>query len=93
MKYIDETGKRYGKLLVLSKSRKKTRHAFWDCICDCGKSYSIRADRLRVKTTSCGCDVYEKSCLTKGLKEGESQFNALYGSYRNNATRKGLSLF
>lgn len=93
MLYIDETGKRYGKLVVIAKSRKKSRKAFWDCVCDCGNSCTVRADNLRSRTTSCGCDVYEKTCSTKGLVEGESQFNALYSSYKSNATRKGLPFF
>lgn len=93
MKYIDETGKRYGKLTVLSKSRKKTRKAFWDCVCDCGNNCTVRADNLRTKTTSCGCDVYEKTCSAKGLAEGDSQFNALYSSYESNARRKNLPFF
>lgn len=90
MKYIDETGNKYGMLKVVSKSRRKTRKAFWDCLCDCGKTCVVRADNLRTKTTSCGCDVYEKTCLKKGLKIGDSQFNALFSSYKNNAKRKNL---
>lgn len=92
IKYIDETGNRYGLLIVVSKSRKKTRKAFWDCVCDCGNTCTVRADRLRSNTTtSCGCDVYAKACLAKGLTEGQSQFNALYYSYQCNAKRKSLT--
>lgn len=91
MKYIDETGNRYGMLTVLSKSRKKTRRAFWDCVCDCGKTCTVRGEYLRSNgTTSCGCDVYAKTCTAKGLVEGQAQFNALYSSYRSNAKWKGV---
>lgn len=90
MKYIDETGNRYGKLQVISKSRKKTRKAFWDCLCDCGKTCTVRGDNLRTRTTSCGCDVLEKTYSKRGLKLGDSQFNALFSSYRSNAKCKKL---
>lgn len=38
-KFIDLTGKRFGKLLVLRKSEKKTTShgCVWVCKCDCGK--------------------------------------------------------
>ena len=57
---IDLTGKRYGKLVVVSESetngyKKKTK---WLCKCDCGKYKDIRADALKSKvnpTRSCGC--------------------------------------
>lgn len=91
MGYIEESGNVYDKLRVIKKSRKKSRKAFWDCICDCGNSCSVRADRLRAGiTTSCGCDNYNKMLSTKGLVEGESQFNSLLSSYKSNATRKNI---
>lgn len=57
MKRIDETGKRYGRLIVLHKAsdngRKKTR---WVCRCDCGKQTVVNTGTLRSgHTRSCGC--------------------------------------
>lgn len=91
MGIIDETGNKFGKLTVIKRSRKKTRKAFWDCLCDCGNNYSARGDKLRANlTTNCGCDSYDKTLKTKELEHGESQFNALYSSYQCNAKQKEI---
>lgn len=53
MKRIDETGNRYGRLLVKEVIPNKT---LWLCECDCGNSISVSGTRLRVgDTRSCGC--------------------------------------
>lgn len=50
---IDETGKRYGKLVVVEvlkrslASRFKRSKAKWLCRCDCGKLTSVFGDKLR----------------------------------------------
>ena len=50
-------GKKFGKLLVLEKSKRKDpKHTFWICKCDCGNICEIRRDQLtRGIATSCGC--------------------------------------
>ena len=58
-KFIDETGNRYGRLIVLEKdealSREKHR-AYWICKCDCGNIKTVSSKCLRTgKTKSCGC--------------------------------------
>jgi len=56
MKAIDETGNRYGRLLVISRSAKNCDNALWVCKCDCGKTKEIRGSNLRGgNTNSCGC--------------------------------------
>ena len=54
---IDETGKKYGRLLVLHTAsnigRRETR---WVCRCDCGTQTVVRSRNLRHgRTRSCGC--------------------------------------
>jgi hypothetical protein len=50
---IDETGKRYGRLVVLKlrvrslASRFKRAKAKWLCQCDCGKKTDVFGDKLR----------------------------------------------
>ena len=57
----DETGKRYGKLLVLERDGLDGRNAAWRCRCDCGNEVRARATRLRSReTVSCGCWVPTK---------------------------------
>lgn len=55
---IDLTGKRFGRLTVLTKSpEKKDRSYTWVCQCDCGKiTHPIITNRLlHGGTRSCGC--------------------------------------
>jgi len=52
---IDETGKRYGRLTVIGKVRKKrgqvrimdASKALWLCRCDCGLNTRVLGNRLR----------------------------------------------
>lgn len=54
---IAEIGARYGKLTVIRFSHRDHRsHAFWVCLCDCGKEVITRASPLvHGRTNSCGC--------------------------------------
>lgn len=57
MKY-DLTGKRFGRLVVISQSTKKdsSKAIYWHCKCDCGAEKDVRASTLLNGTTrSCGC--------------------------------------
>lgn len=54
----DLTNKRFGNLLVLKldTEKRKDKHYYWICKCDCGKTISVRSTYLRNGTiTSCGC--------------------------------------
>ena len=55
--FIDETGHRYGRLLVLERYPVKgVRYAFWKCRCDCGTEVVISGKSLREGVSrSCGC--------------------------------------
>ena len=54
---IDMTGKKYGKVTVLSYAGvSEDRRALWNCVCECGKTFITRGKDLRQgKVTSCGC--------------------------------------
>lgn len=54
---IDLTGRRYGRLVVLSQTTKRSGNSvIWHCQCDCGKMADVAAIRLTTGTTkSCGC--------------------------------------
>lgn len=64
--FIDLTGQRFGRLVVIKESgRKKDRSIKWLCKCDCGKEtvtagYELRSGRV----TSCGCIKYDKFDLS-----------------------------
>lgn len=59
--FIDETGKKYGRLTVLERGEDYISPAgyhslTWKCKCDCGNIITTHASALRSgKTTSCGC--------------------------------------
>lgn len=75
---IHMIGKRCGKLVVISESRRSANGTvFWSCACDCGNTAIVRGDRLRSgKTQSCGCDAV---ChVTHGLSH-----NRLYQTWVN----------
>lgn len=65
---IDETGKRYGKLLVLKMDVERSSRGLikWICQCDCGNIVSIPGVYLRNgNTQSCGC--------SNGISKGEQK--------------------
>lgn len=58
---INETGKRFGKLLVICKDEKKYPDGLhWICRCDCGNITSVKGANLRCShpIRSCGCSRY-----------------------------------
>ena len=65
-KHIDLTGKKFGRLTVISKSykRDKSGNVYWNCKCDCGKEVEVRGRNLKDgHTKSCGCiknELWEK---------------------------------
>jgi hypothetical protein len=55
----DMTGQRFGRLVVLGRSARKSdnaKQALWDCRCDCGSVNMVLGKNLRTGyTRSCGC--------------------------------------
>src|SRR5690242_8422202 len=69
-KYLERTGRyatdltsmKFGRLLVIKRGPDIIRglnKVTWDCICDCGKTFNVRATALKAKGSSkvrsCGC--------------------------------------
>lgn len=64
-KVLDLVGTRVGRLVVASAAPDRVRvrkdsynsvRAYWNCLCDCGKSVEVRQDALlSKKSNSCGC--------------------------------------
>jgi len=56
-KFIDLTGKKFGKLTAISIDHKNGTRVYWNCICDCGGKRIVSNDHLRRgDTTDCGCE-------------------------------------
>jgi hypothetical protein len=53
---IDITGKKYGRLTVISREGSKHDKAMWKAKCDCGNTTVVCGRNLRLnRTKSCGC--------------------------------------
>lgn len=84
MSYADNLiGKRFGRLLVISRNYEKQKNlleqgkgnkAYWNCLCDCGNSVIVGSSALKNKrhpTVSCGCYRDEMSHKQKNAKCNE----------------------
>lgn len=80
---IDETGNRYGRLIVVAQAPSQNG-ARWKCRCDCGSVRVAQGTALRLgRVTSCGC--------AHRLPKGEASRNALYKKYKRRATKMGVN--
>ncbi|MGE7840630.1 hypothetical protein ACQKNX_07555 [Lysinibacillus sp. NPDC093712] len=80
---IDLTGNKYNMLTVIDFSHKVGRKSYWNCLCECGKSTTVRSDCLKDSNTkSCGC-LNLKPTVTR---HNESR-TKLYGVWSQMKTR------
>ena len=70
-KFIDETGKRYGKLTVIEKYNKGGRfeHVKWLCRCDCGRVEPVNGYYLR-RGMRTMCNQCAAELRAKGIDAG-----------------------
>ena len=72
-KYKNLKGLKINKLLVLEEDLEKSaksKQRYWKCLCDCGKTKSIRGHSISTNLTkSCGC--LNKEVVSKGFKHGK----------------------
>lgn len=86
-KFIDLTGQRFGRLIVISQepSRKLDKGhsvSMWLCRCDCGNQKIIRSDSLRSgRTNSCGC-LHKEQLLARTTRHGMTG-SRLYITWQN----------
>lgn len=89
--FIDLTGQRFGKLVVVNRAVGQYREAMWLCKCECGNEIITRGSSLRGgKSKSCGCvrDDYWKNQRNR-LSHGGSH-ERLYGVWRGMIDRTTL---
>jgi len=85
MRFIDLTGKRFGRLTVIERAPSRTGHTRWKCRCDCGNTTIAGASDLkRGGHLSCGCLKTEatKKRLTKHGKSNTRLFRIWYDMKR-----------
>ena len=97
-KRIDLTGKKFGRLKVLKKSReswKVNKEIIWICRCDCGNLISIRGCHLRSgHTKSCGCLTKER--LYKhgySPRKGRSRLYNIWGGIKSRCNSLGNTAY
>lgn len=57
--FYDLQNKKFGKLTVIKRSERSDKRGmiYWDCICECGNSKTLRSDVLRkTGVKDCGCN-------------------------------------
>lgn len=87
-KVKDETGNRYGALLVLGREGSCYAGATWRCLCDCGNETVVAGSWLRSgNTKSCGCKKYGNHRLPDGV----ATINALFAGYKYEAEQRGYA--
>lgn len=80
---IDITGKRFGRLVAISKVQTGSPGTAWLCRCDCGNEKVIRTGSLTSgRTRSCGC-ISKKADLS-GMVFGELTVLRFDGYYKRN---------
>ena len=78
---LDHTGKRFGKLTVISYAGKaRDGHSLWLCRCDCGNFSYVQSNNIR-RTKSCGC--YQKEVVRKNKKTHGEHKSRLYTAWIN----------
>lgn len=87
MRYKNEIGNKYGKLTVLEFAGHyiypHSRHALWECLCDCGRKSIVSGSQLRAgNTKTCGCSHH--------LQIGER--NPFYGKTHSKETKYKMSI-
>ena len=96
-KMIDETGKRYNRLVAIEYVRKyATKNndhsdSIWLCKCDCGNAVEVLGTNLRKGiSSSCGCYGREQQKKAVTLPTGEAAFNCLHAYYKSSAKKRKL---
>lgn len=80
--FKDLTGKRFGRLVVLSRHGYGGLAITWECLCDCGsKTVVLGNSLLRGKTQSCGCIRREQ--LVERNSSHNLSTSRVYSIYQN----------
>lgn len=88
MRVIDLTGRKFGKLTVLKRSKSNNHGARWLCSCDCGKETIKDSWALQVgESKSCGCSRYD----WKRQPFGVASARAILRGYQRRAKRSNRS--
>lgn len=83
MKFVDLTGKKFGRLTVLELLPKRKKHREWLVVCDCGKKLSVMGSNISYGTSkSCGC-LFKELLTKRNLKHGHARKNKISKTYNS----------
>ena len=79
-KFVDISGEKFGRLLVLHRAENRGGITCWNCKCVCGKTVEVAgADLKRGRTRSCGC--LRSDITTKRNTTHNSSYTRLYNIF------------
>src|SRR5688572_22956917 len=83
-KFIDISGKRYGKLIATNDFVRSDSGIRWRFICDCGNvKLILKSHVVSGKTTSCGCSMKEQISKRRKLHgQAKSKTHHAWNSMR-----------
>jgi len=87
---IDETGNRYGYLVVLKRAENGRNGRRWLCQCDCGNKTTVERQALNGGQTSCGCVPVKRGRGWSKLPKGQAARNRLLYTYQRGAKLRGI---
>lgn len=88
-KFIDLTGQRFGRLVVVERGENKGNQPYWKCLCDCGNIKYISGASLKQGVTrSCGC-LHKETAKLLGQKSKKYNPFEICGDYVTMYTLKG----
>jgi hypothetical protein len=82
-RFIDLTGKNFGRLTVLAFHERRGSRAdvYWRCVCVCGNEAVVRAGHLRSGATqSCGC-LSREVTSARNFRHGEARTGKVTSEY------------
>jgi hypothetical protein len=81
-KFIDLTGQKFNRLIVLKFAYINKHKSYWDCICDCGNKIIVYKGNLKNgHTKSCGC--LQKEIATKHGYNKKGQKTRIYSIWEH----------
>lgn len=91
--YIDITGERFGRLIVIKLDHINKRGTYWLCKCDCGSNPKVISGRGMRKglIVSCGCYQKERQKEANKIGFAEASFNVIYNEYKKRSEKNGRS--
>lgn len=85
---FDLTGKRFGRLTVVRKTKNRNGLTMWLCKCDCGTEKEVRTTHLRSGASkSCGCHQYDHLKTRERNYPENIRIRRLYYIWRNMLNR------